>query len=195
MRREFNSLPWHLYGVNSGLKILPCTELCSGVGRCVAPIAIGAFGTIGVWPNGKALALGARDSEFESRHPDHSTSFGLLGPTSLMVYDQLFKMEKTSLKIPNEVECPEPVEGHYFVYLLQCCDQSLYCGSTSDLKNRLKEHNAGEAAVWTKIRRPTRLVYFETHDSLLSARRREQQIKGWTINKKLNLINGVWKKI
>jgi len=100
----------------------------------------------------------------------------------------------TSVKIPNEVECPEPVEGQFYVYLLQCSDQSLYCGSTENIKNRLKEHNSGEAAIWTKMRRPVRLVYFETHGSLLSARQREKQIKGWTIKKKMNLINNIWTK-
>jgi putative endonuclease len=105
------------------------------------------------------------------------------------------QMAKTSLTIPNEVECPEPVEGQFYVYLLQCSDGSLYCGSTENLKNRLKEHNAGEAAVWTKMRKPVRLVYFETHDSLLTARRREKQIKGWTIVKKMNLVTGIWQKL
>ena len=94
----------------------------------------------------------------------------------------------------NEVECPELVEGKYCVYLLVCHDQSIYCGSTANLKNRLMEHNLGEAAVWTMMRRPVKLVYFELHDSLVSARRREKQIKGWKIEKKKNLINGIWKK-
>lgn len=89
----------------------------------------------------------------------------------------------------------EAVEGQYCVYLLSCSDGSLYCGSTENLKNRIKEHNAGEAAVWTKRRRPVKLVYFETHKSLLDARRREKQIKGWTIAKKMNLIKGIWQKI
>ena len=96
-------------------------------------------------------------------------------------------------KIWNEVECPEPVEGQFHIYLLKCSDQSLYCGSTADLRNRLKEHNHGEGAIWTKMRRPVKLVYFEVYGSLLSARRREKQIKGWSIKKKTNLIMGVWK--
>ena len=98
------------------------------------------------------------------------------------------------LKI-NEITCPEYVEGQFYVYLLQCRDNSLYCGSTSNLKNRIGEHNSGEAAIWTKMRCPVRLVYFENHTSLISARKREKQIKGWTISKKLNLIKGIWKKI
>lgn len=102
-------------------------------------------------------------------------------------------MNKT-FKLLEEVECPELVEGTFLVYLLECSDNSIYCGSTSNIKNRLKEHMAGEAAVWTKMRRPVKLVYFESYNSLISARRREKQIKGWTVEKKGKLINGIWKK-
>ena len=106
-------------------------------------------------------------------------------------------MEPTIFKF-KEVECPERsdsgVEGICFVYLLLCRDDSIYCGSTFDLKNRLKKHNHGEGALWTKMRRPVKLVYYETQESLLAARRRETQLKGWTVKKKINLIIGVWKK-
>ena len=100
-------------------------------------------------------------------------------------------MENTNIKI---IECPEPVEGVFFVYLLLCKDKSIYCGSTADVIHRLKEHNSGEAAQWTQMRRPVRLVYYESYDSLVGARRRERQIKGWTKKKKTNLIIGKWKK-
>jgi len=96
-----------------------------------------------------------------------------------------YQMNRASPEKPNEVECPEPVEGLYYVYLLLCCDESLYCGSTKNLRNRTKEHNSGEGAAWTKKRRPVKLIYYETYDSLVSARRRERQIKGWTIQKNL----------
>ncbi len=95
----------------------------------------------------------------------------------------------------QEVECPEPVEGSFFVYLLLCVDGSIYCGSTGDLQNRLKEHRSGEATQWTKKRQPIKLVYFEIQDSLIHARRREQQIKGWSKTKKMKLISGTWEKV
>ncbi|MDP3956914.1 MAG: GIY-YIG nuclease family protein [bacterium] len=94
----------------------------------------------------------------------------------------------------QEVECPEPVEGIFIVYLLAFKYTSIYCGSTNDLQNRVKEHNSGEAALWTKMRRPVKLVYYEPHESLVTARRREKQIKGWVKQKKMNLIAGKWKK-
>ena len=93
------------------------------------------------------------------------------------------------------VECPEPVEGQYWIYILECNDGSLYCGSTNDLKDRLNRHNAGEGAEWTKKRLPVVLVYFEKYDTLISAQRQEKQIKGWAVIKKENLISGKWHKI
>jgi predicted GIY-YIG superfamily endonuclease len=39
------------------------------------------------------------------------------------------------------------------------------------------------------MRRPLQLIYFEAQASLIKARRREKQIKGWSYAKKLNLIN------
>jgi putative endonuclease len=92
-----------------------------------------------------------------------------------------------------KVECPEPAEGQWFVYLLECNDKTLYCGSTNNLIRRLHDHNAGIAAQWTKMRRPLQLIYFEAQASLIKARRREKQIKGWSYAKKLNLINQSFK--
>ena len=93
-----------------------------------------------------------------------------------------------------EIRCPKRVEGQYFMYLLACHDDSLYCGSTENAPQRLKQHRAGEAAQWTKKRLPVKLVYYETYPTLQLARQRERQIKGWTVRKKLNLITGKWKK-
>jgi tRNA/rRNA methyltransferase len=52
----------------------------------------------------------------------------------------------------------------------------------------------GEAAEWTKHRRPVKIVYQEEYGSLVEARQREQQLKGWSRLKKEKLIGGSWKK-
>ncbi|MEK9156897.1 MAG: GIY-YIG nuclease family protein [Patescibacteria group bacterium] len=83
----------------------------------------------------------------------------------------------------------------FYLYILECADGSYYVGSTNNVDERLKRHNAGEAAEWTKNRCPVRVVYQEEYESLLKVRRREQQIKGWTRLKKENLISGIWKKL
>ena len=46
----------------------------------------------------------------------------------------------------------------WVVYLIRCSDESLYCGITNDLKNRLIAHNSGKGAKYTRSRRPVELV-------------------------------------
>lgn len=80
----------------------------------------------------------------------------------------------------------------YFVYILECVDKSLYVGCTNNLKKRLEQHNNSKwGARYTKIRRPVVLKYSEEYKTLIEARRREQEIKDWRREKKLNLINSV----
>ena len=46
----------------------------------------------------------------------------------------------------------------WVVYLIRCSDESLYCGITNSLKNRLIAHNSGRGAKYTRFRRPVELV-------------------------------------
>ncbi|MDY4697547.1 GIY-YIG nuclease family protein [Selenomonas montiformis] len=64
-----------------------------------------------------------------------------------------------------------------YTYILECGDGSLYTGWTNDLVRRMKAHNAGRGAKYTRSRLPVRLVYFEEFDSRQEALRREWQIK------------------
>ena len=77
-----------------------------------------------------------------------------------------------------------------FMYILQCADDSFYTGSTKDLDLRLKQHQFGEGAVYTKKRLPVNLVYFEEFQTIKDAFLREKQIQGWSRNKKVALIKG-----
>ncbi|OHA67170.1 MAG: hypothetical protein A3C82_02780 [Candidatus Wildermuthbacteria bacterium RIFCSPHIGHO2_02_FULL_47_12] len=80
----------------------------------------------------------------------------------------------------------------YFVYIVECSDESLYIGCTNDLAKRIKQHNESKwGAHYTKIRRPVVLKYSETFENLKNARRREREIKGWRREKKKNLIKGL----
>jgi len=77
----------------------------------------------------------------------------------------------------------------YFIYILECVDDSLYVGCTNNLERRLKQHNDSKwGAHYTKIRRPVELKHSEFFATLAEARRREAEIKGWRREKKLNLI-------
>ena len=78
----------------------------------------------------------------------------------------------------------------YFIYILKCADGSLYVGSTNNLGRRVKQHNESKwGAHYTKIRRPIALLYSKKFATLKEARRRENEIKEWKREKKLNLIN------
>ena len=78
----------------------------------------------------------------------------------------------------------------WFVYILRCNDSSYYVGVATNLKDRVREHNAGQGPTFTKKRRPVELVYVEEHESYASARKREAQLKGWRREKKEWLISG-----
>jgi putative endonuclease len=61
--------------------------------------------------------------------------------------------------------------------MLECADQSLYTGITTNLERRLAEHEAGKGAKYTRGRGPFRLVYSETCAGRAEATRREAAIK------------------
>ena len=65
----------------------------------------------------------------------------------------------------------------YYVYLLECADSSIYTGSTFDLEKRIKMHSEQKGAKYTKYRLPVKLIYSESYNTLLKARRREAEIK------------------
>lgn len=77
----------------------------------------------------------------------------------------------------------------YFIYLLRCADNSLYCGQTIDLQRRIKEHNSIDSkSKYTRARRPLKLVYFEKCKTVSEALKREFEIKKMTKAKKETLI-------
>jgi putative endonuclease len=77
----------------------------------------------------------------------------------------------------------------YYVYILNCKDDSLYCGYTDDINKRLEVHNSGKGAKYTKSRLPVNLVYKEEFDTKVEAMKREYAIKQLTRKEKLLLIN------
>ncbi len=72
-------------------------------------------------------------------------------------------------------------------YLLQCADDTLYCGITNDLDKRLAAHNAGEGAKYTRGRTPVKLLYREPCDDKSAALKREMEIKKMPRSEKLKL--------
>ncbi|MCR4325130.1 MAG: GIY-YIG nuclease family protein [Candidatus Curtissbacteria bacterium] len=79
----------------------------------------------------------------------------------------------------------------YYFYILRCSDNSLYCGMTSNLEKRLKEHNSSTSrgAKYLRAKKPVSLVYSETFANIQSAMSREFKVKKWTKVKKEALIS------
>jgi len=73
------------------------------------------------------------------------------------------------------------------VYLLLCRDGSLYCGITNNLDKRIKAHNDGKGAKYTRSRRPVELVYHEELKTKSAALKREIKIKKMSRSQKQRL--------
>lgn len=79
----------------------------------------------------------------------------------------------------------------YFIYILRCSDNSLYCGQTKDIKRRIQEHNSSDSiSKYTRSRRPVKLVYTEEYQTINDALKREFEIKKMTKIQKERLIEG-----
>ena len=74
-----------------------------------------------------------------------------------------------------------------YTYILECKDGSYYTGWTNNLKKRLKDHNDGKGAKYTRSRLPVRLIYFEEYETKEEAMSREFAIKRMTRNEKESL--------
>ncbi len=75
-----------------------------------------------------------------------------------------------------------------YVYIVACKDGTLYTGWTTNIENRIKQHNRGKGAKYTRNRFPVELKYYEQFETKTEALRREYRIKQLTRNEKLNLI-------
>lgn len=84
----------------------------------------------------------------------------------------------------------------YFVYILTNAHHNvLYTGVTNDLERRCSEHKQKKIKGFTQKYNVDKLIYFERFDSINSAIDREKQIKGFSREKKLALINKVNKEM
>ncbi len=65
----------------------------------------------------------------------------------------------------------------WFVYILRCSDNSLYCGITTDLGRRTEAHNLGAGARYTRSRLPVQLVWHVQTATKSAAFKEEFRIK------------------
>ena len=76
----------------------------------------------------------------------------------------------------------------YYVYMLSCGDGSLYTGIAADVEKRLRQHQSGTGAKYTRSHLPVTLVYQECLPDKSAALRREYAIKQLPRAKKLQLV-------
>ncbi len=82
----------------------------------------------------------------------------------------------------------------YYLYILQCADDTFYTGITTDLERRVEEHNTSAlGAKYTRGRRPVKLVYSEKYETRSLATREEMRLKKLTKDQKLQLLDGLSK--
>ena len=77
----------------------------------------------------------------------------------------------------------------WVVYILRCADDTLYTGVTNDLEKRLRDHENGVGAKYTRGRAPLKLVYQEECNDRSQAQQREYAIKALPKTEKLKLIS------
>jgi putative endonuclease len=76
----------------------------------------------------------------------------------------------------------------WLLYILECNDHTLYTGVTNDLVRRLRRHQSGKGARYTRGRLPVRLMYQECFPNRRTAMQREYAVKGLVRSEKWALI-------
>ncbi len=79
-------------------------------------------------------------------------------------------------------------KGRYFVYIVKCKGGTYYIGFTPDIDRRIKLHNSGRGAKYTRDRRPVRLVWRKEYKYFKMALKMEKELKKLTHSQKHGLV-------
>ena len=74
------------------------------------------------------------------------------------------------------------------LYVLSCKDDTLYCGITNDLDERIKKHQQGKGAKYTRSRTPVTLLYSWDCEDRSHASKQEYRFKSLNRKKKLKAL-------
>jgi putative endonuclease len=141
------------------------------------------------------------DKEYESKAPTlWDALISVLGqaeedPEPWVTEEELKESaEKYKINIyipdPSDYEPQYAKEPSWKVYIIKCLDQTLYCGVTNDILNRINDHNIGKGAKYTKSRRPVSLKWYSKEMFKRDAYSLEYKIKQLPRYKKWQLIKG-----
>ncbi|TFJ93015.1 GIY-YIG nuclease family protein [Lentibacillus salicampi] len=85
--------------------------------------------------------------------------------------------------------------NEHIVYILKCADNTLYTGYTNDLEHRLRMHEEGKGAKYTRGRGPFKVVFVEKFATKEEAMKREHEIKQLKRKGKAQLIRDKLKEV
>ena len=77
-----------------------------------------------------------------------------------------------------------------WVYIVECSDRSYYTGATTNLEQRIGQHNTGTFDGYTCSRRPVKLLWSQEFGDIREAIEAERKLKKWTRLKKEALMRG-----
>ena len=90
------------------------------------------------------------------------------------------------------------MEKTYYVYTMASQRRVLYTGITSNIEGRVLQHKQHTLGGFTAKYNVTSLVHFERYGAVLTAIKREKEIKAWRREKKIQLIesgNPKWRDL
>lgn len=93
-----------------------------------------------------------------------------------------------SIKMDVTLRSCISLSTEHVVYIIECKDRTLYTGYTNNLTNRLKMHEAGKGAKYTRGRGPFKLRFKQSFKTKEEAMRMEYQVKRQSRSKKLKII-------
>lgn len=82
----------------------------------------------------------------------------------------------------------EKSEKQHTFYVLECKDGSYYAGYTNNLEKRIKVHNEGKGAKYTRAKRPVSCIYSELYETKQEAMQAEYAFKQLTRKQKTNYM-------
>lgn len=77
----------------------------------------------------------------------------------------------------------------WWVYIVQCDDDTYYTGISHDINHRIEQHNSGKGAAYTRSHGPVELVYYEKSSTHSHALKREYEIKKLSHSEKKAVID------